>query len=891
MKPSTFAETRSTTRIRLSRWRRRTVWYLREFLREIGFGGRRPRPLWLSDNPFLTRAVRQSVRGPALYLQCMLLVAALAVIAGLGWNISHASRISAVERLAFGMAFQMSPAEFLLAAIATIHWVIAGIAVSTALSRNARDLRRGHWLGVVSTTAAHRPELVLAESIASMLRRLCVLITPFPLYVILLQISGASAAITACFFGLLAAATFVVMPVPLGLTALPVRHRLFGMRMTRRVTTRASMLPGWLLALALTAYPLTWIPGAGGWVRHLFTPLNLLSPYDLIRYILAFPYVAAEVLSTPLPFFAGSIPPWIYLFPTVILLRIAAVFEAGADVTLLEGGETADGGAIRRAQALTAACSYVMLFLVIGYAWRPCILSGDTASLIQSHSSTSNAGITGLFLLLITATAPIVMLRILKIAVETRSGRPRRLMGMARRWSVATLRAVAPMGTLYAAACLCGGANPFPLLFFEFAPRAVAAVIVTAVFAAGLKRMIAAIRSTATRGRYAIDRGSYAATITVAGCAIAVAALLDPSAHWRAAAAAFPLYSWIQVFPQSGSAVASLHNALLPVGIHLAPPPPYATSLMLPLLVGLLMCAMTVPRSMRQAPEPAKQPRKRLLNRHRRTPDWLAALSDNPVFLRDLALSMPRSAWQPFGIALAILGLTSIFTWLDIKLDSGRFFASFGVAQSAIGNPLTLIAMIAASIYTLLSFIALLSSGMWVGERMLADDYDRGSLGALLITPLKDRQVVPSRLAARALGMLIAPAIWTLCAAALVAIAIADPANVGFARAWIDIEIFSVSVACCGIGAGALISTWILRFRWLRGTAVLGAFALPTVFFSLLGWISAPASIAFDEIIFSYLAFGLFCSVVFCLGSIGLASFLFRRLRRGDIDYGDQPAK
>jgi len=93
-----------------------------------------------------------------------------------------------------------------------------------------------------------------------------------------------------------------------------------------------------------------------------------------------------------------------------------------------------------------------------------------------------------------------------------------------------------------------------------------------------------------------------------------------------------------------------------------------------------------------------------------------------------------------------------------------------------------------------------------------------------------------------------------------------------------------------GIGGGVLISTAVMRLRWLRGGSLIAAFSGPSIVMWLT-WYALPslADQPSDALLFALIAIGIVAAVVGCGLGMLFAYDQFRRLRRGDIVYGDSP--
>jgi hypothetical protein len=800
--------------------------------------------------------------------------------------------------------FRMSSIEFVLAIVATAHWVVVAYLAFSSTARNSQDQRRRHWLAVLSTVPEYRPELVLAEAVAASMRRMCVHLTPLPIYVLLVQLSGVSWSLLACFYLLLFFADFTILPVPSlpATTAASSRRWLLTLRSSRTRQTASGRIPALFAAVFFMLVSTSWLPGFNqiAWSAHILAPIHAASTFEMVRFYLAFPYVVSSIMSGNVEFFTGSIPPWTYILVTLLAVRVAAAFEVGAGLSTLEGGESADPASARRAQIVMNACVVLLAFFVIGYAWRAWVMSGDTstlcgpASTVLANARTHAWSIAGLLCLIGAAVPPLASVRILAIPTHTRSGRRRRLAGMVARYGIAAARVAAVPLFLFVIVCLCGRSNPFPPETIRPLLRIAASTSVSVVFAAGLKRLVSAVRSTT--GSAAIDRGAYTQRMITLGSVFAIGALFAQPSIARTVGACLPFYCWADVFPQSASVFQLWHQAGSFSGIAFWAPPSYATSLLLPLLTGIALGAVA---SMVGTPKPVARaiPRAHPTygRRFANAPilAWVARFVDNPIFIRDLARSLPKSPLQPLMIVAGTVLIAAAFTWFQLDIEGASLYTSVGIPPSVIGDPTSLALMTAVGVLTFVGLIGVSAAGYWAGERILSEEQEHGSLGALLITPLKDRQIMLGRVLARAVGTAIGPAVIGACSLLFVWVVVSDPVNKEFGRVWVDAQLITLMVFACGVGGGALVSTVIMRIRWLRGGSLLAAFAGPSIILPIVsGWIppnysNDPADIT----LFPMFALGAVLSMVICALFVLLAYLQFRRLRRGDIDYGDQPAK
>jgi hypothetical protein len=172
-------------------------------------------------------------------------------------------------------------------------------------------------------------------------------------------------------------------------------------------------------------------------------------------------------------------------------------------------------------------------------------------------------------------------------------------------------------------------------------------------------------------------------------------------------------------------------------------------------------------------------------------------------------------------------------------------------------------------------------------------DREQGSLGALLITPLTDARISLARIVGRIAGIATGPVVTLACSAILVTIAIGDPTNVVFGAVWLDAQCCLLMTFCWGIAGGALVSTAVMRFRWLRGMSLLTAIVGPALTLWLVNTQLPDSSTISGSNLFpvALMASAVTLSVIVCLLAVAAAYYQFSRLRHGDIDYGDQPAK
>ena len=882
---------------RIARWYRRTVWYLGEFWRELGFGQSGRAPLWLRDNPFLARAIRQSARGPAVFVQSALLICALVTVLYLSATLDAAAHRQ--FNFAAHFIFNMTSRGLVVALVVCTHWFLIIFTWMAQLSRVAQDQRRRHWLAVLTTVPAHRSELVLADAVASSLRRLLVHCTTLPLYVLMWQVGGLPWPTLFCLLGLFVFADFTILPLPPPPMTLTGKLRsIFVSGMRARVKQLAvDQVPATFIGIFVVMIVLSEIPGLAGsaWTSHLLGPLHLRPPFEMTRSMLLFPLFAASTISEGVEFFRGTIPPWLYVFPGLLMLRVAAAIEVGSRMNTLEGGVEEDGGAARRARVAVAFCSYALLFTIIGYAWQACIVSGDTAMVFGPATAvlgtrhTHALAVAGLLVLLGIAVPPIALVRALSIRTHTRSGVPRRAPGMAVRYAVTAARSACPLLAVYLLVNVCGLANPLPREALSPLLRLAATTAVTVTFAAGARRFVTGFVH-ALRPQSPTFVAISPVQIAFGG-AIAVGALLLPISFGGVLAAWLPYYAWFDMLPMHGHIVEACIKLAASSEVRMSRPPADIVCLLAPAFAGF---ALWISAPVRRAAQPAAAPARvaRAATRHRAgaAPTVLASRIDNPVFLRDFARSLPKLPIHPLIVLGALLLVAAAFTWYQAKVEGYSFYISMGIAQGTLDDPVALWAITAAIPLMITGFIALGLAGYWAGERILVEEFEQGSLGALLICPLKDAQIIVARIVARILGSLVGPAAMTLVGAALVAVAIKNPANTVFASVWFAVTVGSVAVFLWSIAGGLAISVIVMRLRWLRGASVIAGFAGPPLLMWLT-WYVFPdlANTPSNDLLYTIIGIVITGSAVVCLLSIGFAYYQFVKLRRGDIAYGDQP--
>jgi len=231
------------------------------------------------------------------------------------------------------------------------------------------------------------------------------------------------------------------------------------------------------------------------------------------------------------------------------------------------------------------------------------------------------------------------------------------------------------------------------------------------------------------------------------------------------------------------------------------------------------------------------------------------------------------------------------FTWYQVKVAGGSFYAGMNVPPPVLDDAVALWALTSLIPLMVLGFVMLAAAGYWVGERVLVDEFEQGSLGALLITPLKDRQIILARIVARIIGSLIGPTVLGVCSFLLLCVALKNPANATFIVVWIVVQALSIAVFFWGVAGGVSISTLVMRWRWLRGGSLIAAFAGPGLVLWLT-WIIFPSlgSLGYEDTVYWMMGAGLAVAPVVCVLAVAFAYVQFKRFRRGDIAYGDQPS-
>jgi hypothetical protein len=752
------------------------------------------------QNPFLAAELRRQTRRGALPRSMLLHV--------LGLGLLLVLLLWAAWRpwpLFLGSLGPLLRRQMVVGMAALHGWLVVHASTSRAREAAHREEATRMWEMLVVTPLS-APEIVRYKSVYPFLCSCLIAIAVVPLYVLAAAVSGTSP-------GLIPMLVVVYLLVSVRLVS-PVRP--FHPRRPQWRSRTASSGGSLFLWLWVWLWVLTW---AG----FMLLPLTPLAG----GLFLTWPVVAATVLPTPYPFYRVSLP----LLVVVAALgpMLFALNLRGAAQRLV--ARTTETRILTRQDALQQGLGATILFVALGYAWPWLIERGSLGDWfgVGRAPGDSIAALGWLLLFgswLLFGAGGLLSMDRLRIQAEAR-----RPPGLLDRWlrpttprsgllgAVAVM--VAPPLLFLAVCCLLGWRLPGrPGLIW------VGQTIVAAGGAAALTGTLA------RRMRSAVLMGSRQASLItwflVLLLVVAPLGLLSrPGAGTLRAAALSPLFGFARVLPAKAS--------LSPAGLGALPPwwlSPLlcgAAAVLLehlwPVRVGLARAAsLSASRSMGQY---RRQSAPGTLNL------WvqdLAERMDNPVLLKELRTSARRggnlrgSGRLAIGAAIGLVALLPVLlplygTELGAYAPGGIPLRSYLSVVTEIGKALPIhffpadlsgvrlfYASVMALLLSILGLVVPLSAPS-LGAGTFAPERRAGTLGFLLMTPLKESEIVRGKLLAAAMPVLLGLALTFPAAAtaALLSLSFTALGSLAFAYVWLIIDCFT------GAAFGTLVSILLPR--------------------------------------------------------------------------------
>ena len=845
-------------RHRPGRWGRRILWTARETGRDLGLGLGRP-PAWARDNPFLLKAGRAETRRWGLAGRLALTVALLTALLGGGAWLEAAHGRTAAGFIGFLLGVSVPTGVFLL--LAFVH---ASLVAGTRSGRTvplAEEARRG-TLPDLLLTPLRRAEMLLAMGVAPARSAALVALSGLPVYLLLGQLGGPTGHDIAFLFLLLALLCYAppVWGFPVGpgaaLTPDTALGRL-GAAVGPTPRSNAGAAGGVYFVLGLIgagqALPLL----RGGWLGHLTGALGLhLNAGASFFLVFAWPFYAARLLGSRLPFFHADLSPLWYVLPLLLLHWAASALRSAAALSGEDAAQSERLPLASRARTLGRIVARLTAFCILGVVWRAWVESGDTATLAGFALGVRGGDAAGLLLLLGAVCLPSVCGRALGKPTSAEEPTPAQptpagdgdpsLLGRgeekkgaekkgAEKKGAASeegaassaptsppsltgkgagglgLRPLRPLGAalaLFLAACLAGGMSPLAAPVYGVAGKLALTAAVTFLWGRGVGRLV--------RGRW--PRLGLLYVLPPAALLGAGAGL--PGASWLAALS--PVSAWLGLFPDGASLPTRFplwHFAALPPwGVCLAGAG--VVGLLAPL--GLLTPALSSGRRGRSegaeetvgagSPRPliAPRPPGRHADQTARLLAWVTARTDNPLFAQALRAGTRSGRWVDWGVYAPLVLLAGViltaaypdFVSALSFLSPLHFFHTFNGRMTSTSAARLDLASLGLAVQCWL----LPLRGTALGGGLIARERQRGRWGFILATPLSSGAIFWGLVWGQAAGP---GAVWALGGVLTLALyALAAPAvGVGPAlAAWATGQVFAAALLALGIGVGAALA-------------------------------------------------------------------------------------
>jgi ABC-2 family transporter len=668
------------------------------------------------QNPFLAAELRAQARRRALPRHLLLHSLSIAALFGL---LLWLAKGSGGEPSGPSVPF-LTP--YLVAGIAAVHaWMVLHASNSRVREAAQREETNRMWEMLLVTPLAPT-EIVLFKSVYPALYASLIAALALPIYLLACAVSGVSFGQLAMLYVVYALLMIrLVAPLP---PARPTRWR-------RRASHAAGSLGRQFAWIWLASWFLGW------WLR----PLSPLAPALYITW----PVVAAQVLPTPYPFYRWSLPP------------LAAVLGLGAPVFVLslrwaarrlvahgaERPEAEPPGLLRRMVVLAA------MLVALGYAWPKLIEAGALGSWLRLGGSPSGSIAALGWLLMLLGWLLFGVGGLITLPMEPLEPgalrQPRFFSGWLTRAAAgsSSIRSVAellaPPLLVGGLACVLAGRWPsaasLPWLGRVLTVAAGAAAL-TVILA---RHVHAAIRADSAARYVLLWLG--AAALLLAPMAL----LLWSESGALYGAAISPLFGFLAVLPPESSLSPASIGAL----------PPWWLS---PALNVGTAAALSLRRSKAPRAEPEARPASR-----RRAESWwlqpverLAAHWEAPILIKELRAGARRSDWRQIFSKIGVIAV------LLLLLSAYNPEIVPGIATSL---PLGLVPeglngarQFAASVVALLVFglgwaMAFTSPGLGAGT--FSQERRKGTLGFLLLTPMREAEIVRGKLLGAAAPLLI----------------------------------------------------------------------------------------------------------------------------------------
>ena len=800
---------------------------------DLGLSGAASGPVWLRDNPFLTKSSRAETRrlGISLRLLVTLLILSVLLLGGLWLNGTYGTALNPVTAVFFGGGF--APALFII--LTFVHTFLIGNARAATAVSVADEARRG-TLPDLLLTPLRRAEMLLAMGVGPARTAFLVALAGLPMYLLLAEF-GLLSARDLVFLYLLFVWLCYAPPVyafpALGGNALTPETALGQFHISRqRRPPRPNVYAGVALSAALGFMLVGQLFGLlrGGWLGHLLAALHLHFAPNLSFFLFfAWPYYAVQILSSRPDFFDISLPPLVVLVPLQLLAWAGSALTSAAALSAGDLQEMAVLPLAVRARTLVRWTARLAGLATLGLVWKPWVESGDTALLAGGQFGSPGWDAAGLLLLLGGLSLPNVCARALAMESCSRS-----FSLILRRAFKRAVRPLCVAGVTFLLACLLGGRSPLAAPVYRIAGQIALAGASSVLWAVGVRRCLP------LTGRYA--------GILLYGLPVAALSLPLPGAAFLAALS--PVSAWVRLFPDAAGLLTRFPLWTV------AAPPSFAVCISGAALTGLALTGVAgwikvasppqfwgAGRGLEQkvlaadalisSPSPASQNwggarpgPKSVAPRHLGPTaafmGWITANTDNPLFTYEMRTRTRSGRWADGLLAAPVILLAAMVlgaAYPDIV--NGVAFLSpfhFFINNPFVGTqPLPFVWVSLASLLLAGQCWGIGFRGQLIGEGLIARDRQRGIWGFLLLTPLTVREIFWGKV----VGQTALPgALWVACSlGSLLLYGLASP-SIGVGPAllvWGIGQAFVAALFLLGIGLGAALSTYPVFSRGLRG--------------------------------------------------------------------------
>lgn len=877
---------------------------------DLGLRGATPGgPSWRHDNPFFWKAARAEARRASFFLRLFFTALTLSGLLVGGLTLQAARP----EPLAlFARWFAVSPAGMLFLAVSTVHAFFV-LGARAALTNSLATEARRQTLEGLLMTPLQRAEFGLAMAVFPCAGALLVGLAGLPVYVAVYEFGGLEWRDLGWLFVLFLLMSFApptyALPALSGAAATPDAPQRQATGKPASTGTGAgptSAIVGFVYLSFLTTLFGRGVSGLGGWVGHLKAALPPSFGAFGPLFILSLPYALSQSLGAPRGFFRGGLAPLTYLLPLLVAGWVASALRTGAALSAGDPQELARLPAFRRAATLSRWSRRVGLLCFLGFVWKPWVLGGDTGRLLGDVTANPDYGAAGLLLLLGSVAILVALGKAFFVGIRGKTtAKLRPPVRLVRRVTRLALRPLRLALLIFGLTCLFGQLSPFVPPVYHVLGRLALVALASILFAAGL---------VAASGRLRPRTVTLLLLFTLLPVGLPFLALSLPAPSACELAALSPSVAWLELFP--GSA-AWIH--LFPYW-KLGTLPPFWLCIAGPTLLGLTGFVWGYSRKSAPTPEtPAKAAKWQAVQetlaaslsgvksaapvqheaRTAALMGWLTERVDNPLFIHELRTRTRSGQWFQWAYivpTLLVFGIGAATFYPDVANAFAHsallhFFREPFGARPRAGQPYADLAAIVASWQVYLTGL----SGVLVGENLILQDQQRGTLGFILLTPLGHRQIFWGKLAGQTSGYFMAWLIVGACTLLLYALAAPGIGLVPALTAWAVGQLLTFSLFVLGLSLGTALATHTLLLKSLRGlslllmvAAVAGSLVLISRLlpFDFWGSLFSPSPDSWRVLALSLTLLSLY-SLVLSLPAFAYAQWRLAVLRRRDIPFGD----